>query len=521
MRLWALLLMSLTSGVSFAAEVNVHVVALANSESFDPDLPVLKYPSDDLERFVKVMERTGTVPAKNVHKLVEGTSAKLRDLIKHVAKEVKAAGPAGKGKFLFYFTGHSDANGLHLADGLFRKEDLHALLSSVPAETRVALLDSCYSGALAAKGIKPADGFVVPQAEFDEPSGSVFLAATSGTDVAFEVEELKGSLFTHHLVAGLYGGADVNKDGLVTIDELYQFVYRRMAAEQSALPGRGAQKPEYRVDLHGRGALILSYLDKTTETVSLESDLKGELTFVSDNGLQIFRLFKEQPSTVTTKLVPASYSVSLRQGDLLGQATLEVKPGKPASLAMKDFRMERRPDVVAVAKGQRPMPRYGMAFGVAVGSYLKPGPHAEVHYATRAARIESTDWRLVGILGGHRNALAYEEQRGESRTVGFLLGVNGSLLTNSLGLEGQQLHALLGGGIDYFKADWTRDDDLPLREFDATTPKIAVGVGTSLLQREGATLVLSVRREWPFARDRQSGDTLVFGNNVITLSMEW
>lgn len=516
-----ILFMVFVSTAANAAEGNVQVVALANSDSFDPDLPVLKYPKDDLERFVKVMERTGTVPAKNVHRLVDGTSADLRRVVKEVATKAKAAGSPARSKFIFYFTGHSDVNGLHLADGLFRKDDLHALLASVPAETRVALLDSCYSGALAAKGVKPAAGFVVPQAEFDEPSGSVFLAATSGTDVAFEVEELKGSLFTHHLVNGLYGGADSNKDGLVTIDELYQFVYRRMAVEQTALPGRAAQKPEYRVDLQGRGALILSYLEKTTMSVELERDVIGDLTFVSDNGLQIFRLYKDQPAKLTTKLVPADYVVSLRQGDMLGQATLQVKADQPARLAMQDFRMERRPDHVAVAKGLRPMPRLGLAVGYTAGSYTRPGPHAEVQYLTRAARVESTDWRAVAYLSGHRNELHYNGQEGQSKSLGVLLGVNGSVLTNSLGIDGQQLHALIGGGTDFLWATWTRDDDGEVREFEVMLPKVALGLGTSLLQREGATLVLAIRREWPFAKDKETGDVLAFGANVITLSTEW
>ncbi len=508
------------SPLAQGAEANVHIVALANSESYDPALPVLKYATDDLERFVKVMERTGAVPARNVHRLIDGTSAKLRVLMNEVAKETKASGSPARSKFIFYFTGHSDANGLHLADGLFRKDDLHELLARVPVETRVALLDSCYSGALAAKGVKPAPGFVVPQAEFDEPSGSVFLAATSGTDVAFEIEELKGSLFTHHLVNGLYGGADVNRDSLVTIDELYQFVYRRMAAEQTMLPGHATQKPEYRVDLHGRGALILSYLAKTTSMVVVDKDVTGELTFVSDNGLQIFRIFKGQASPLSTNLVPAEYSVSLKQGDLHGTAMLVVKAGEPAALALRNFSIEKRTDLVAVAKGQRPLSRIGLAVGLTGGSYTRYGPHAEVQLATRAARVESSDWRAVGYLSGHRNELQYNQQGGQAKSLGLLLGLAGSTLS-SFGLPGQQWHGLFGGGADFMWAKWSRDDDEPVREFEVMLPKVALGIGTSMMQNQGASLVLAFRREWPFGKDKESGDVLAFGANVITLSTEW
>src|SRR5690606_12196662 len=97
-----------------------------------------------------------------------------------------------------------------------------------------------------------------PVAEFDEPSGSVFLAATSGSDLAFEIEELGGSLFTHHLVAGLYGQGDANGDGLVTIEELYQHVYREMHLGSMTLPVPQIQKPEYKTALRGQGALVVA-----------------------------------------------------------------------------------------------------------------------------------------------------------------------------------------------------------------------------------------------------------------------
>ncbi|MCX6124895.1 MAG: hypothetical protein NTV34_09135 [Proteobacteria bacterium] len=55
--------------------------------------------------------------------------------------------------FVFYFSGPSDERGLHFRDGLFPKDEFHSFLREVPAQVKVAVLDSCYSGALAAKRI--------------------------------------------------------------------------------------------------------------------------------------------------------------------------------------------------------------------------------------------------------------------------------------------------------------------------------------------------------------------------------
>lgn len=500
-------------------EAPIYVLAVANSESFDPDLPVLKYPADDLRRFVHVMTRTGEVPGDHVFEVVDGTKAKFREVMSTIASRVKTMSKNSRSKFVFYFTGHSDATGLHLADGLLPKDELHALIASIPAETRIALLDSCYSGALASKGIRPAPGFVVPQAEFDEPSGSVFLAATSASDVAFEIEELKGSLFTHYLVDGLYGSADGNQDGLVTIDELYQYVYKRMSADTTTLPTQQAQKPEYRVDLHGRGALILSYLQQTTSAVTLAADVLGELTLVSDNGLQIFRMTKSSPAPINLKLVPGDYSVTLKQKDQLGQAPLKVRSQGATTLAIKDFAMAHHDDLAAVAKGARPHSRWGMAVGINTSSYAVVGPHVEMQVATRSARIESSDWRLIAFAGGHQNRLAYQRQTGKAESLSLLLGVQGSTLS-SLGVEGEQWQLLVGGGADYMWAHWDGNDAEKARTFDPLIPKIAVGIGTSFIASNGRAIGVAFRREWPFAKD-ENGDVLAFGSNVVTMSVEW
>src|SRR5262249_6801587 len=162
-----------------------------------------------------------------------------------------------------------------------------------------------------AKGVKPAGEFVIPTAQFDEPSGSVYFASTSSTEVAFEVEELRGSLFTHDVVDGLYGAADANKDGLVTVDELYQYVYRHMSAYAATLPGGRAQKPEYRVDLHGRGALVLAYTGRTTAALEVDPTLAGDLELALDGGLQVFHATKAPADSLRLMLVPGDYAVTL------------------------------------------------------------------------------------------------------------------------------------------------------------------------------------------------------------------
>ena len=291
-----------------------------------------------------------------------------------------------------------------------------------------------------------------------------------------------------------------------------------MSSEATALPSRAVQKPEYRVDLHGRGALILSYLDQTTTTVTIDPDVTGDLLLVSDNGLQIFRLSKTDSAPLKMKLVPGDYSVTLKKAGSLGRASLKVQAAGSRTLAAKDFNMERHDDLAAVAKGARPHSRWGFAAGLNTSSYAAIGPQVELQCATRSVRVESSDWRAVAYFGGHQNRLVYLEQTGRANALAGLVGIQGSTLS-SYGVEGEQWQLLVGGGADYMWAHWD-EGDAAVRKFDPLIPKIALGVGTSFIDVSGRTLGLAFRREWPFAKD-ENGDVLAFGANVFTLSVEW
>jgi hypothetical protein len=60
-------------------------------------------------------------------------------------------------------------------------------------------------------------------------SGATYVfGASKFNGVAYERDELQGGVFTHFLVKGLSGDADVDKDGIVTADELAQYLVREV-----------------------------------------------------------------------------------------------------------------------------------------------------------------------------------------------------------------------------------------------------------------------------------------------------
>ena len=148
---------------------------------------------------------------------------------------------------LLYFTGHGlkDDNGrLYLAMKNTRRDNLRftglsaelidEAMTESPSRQKVLILDCCYSGAYQQRA--KSDSAVHTLEKFEGRARTV-LTASDSTQYAFEGDTIHGeaaqSVFTRHLVAGLRdGGADLDHDGDITLDELYGYVYERVTAEQ-------------------------------------------------------------------------------------------------------------------------------------------------------------------------------------------------------------------------------------------------------------------------------------------------
>lgn len=135
-----------------------------------------------------------------------------------------------------------------IAAGFIRR-----LVDKCQSRRNVILLDCCYSGAFFNEGAKAALGSSIglPDVFSGNGYGRVVLTASSAVEYAWEGEQVFGiaspSLFTRYLVLGLESGAaDLNRDGFITLDELYDFVYEQMmtSVETHQTPLKWEQKIE-------------------------------------------------------------------------------------------------------------------------------------------------------------------------------------------------------------------------------------------------------------------------------------
>src|SRR5262249_21784238 len=123
-----------------------------------------------------------------------------------------------------------------------------------PASLKLSFVDACRTSR-SSKGVTVGPAFdlaVSPEA----PRGSVELWASAKGEAAQESQELAGSVFTHFLTSGLRGGADTDRDGRVTLAELYTYAYRRTLLRTGQ--GGALQHPSLDARIAGAGDVVVT-----------------------------------------------------------------------------------------------------------------------------------------------------------------------------------------------------------------------------------------------------------------------
>jgi TPR repeat protein len=146
---------------------------------------------------------------------------------------------------LYYLTHDTDVKQL-IGTGLPQR-DIEYAVGRAQAKRVVMLADACHAGAAGFDGFRSRRGAglaetnrLVGQLAESKP-GTAVLTASTATESSVEGQRWGGGhgAFTHHLLQGLQGGADTNRDSFVSIRELFDFVYQNVSRDTE-----GAQHPE-------------------------------------------------------------------------------------------------------------------------------------------------------------------------------------------------------------------------------------------------------------------------------------
>jgi hypothetical protein len=335
----AVVLACLAAGAAFSDDlVPMRRYALVScSNDGGPTRARLKYSESDARSFAAVIEELGGVRPDDLVMAVNPNLSRFQSAFERVEQLMSAPRPdAERRELLVYYSGHSDDDGLILGSESLSWEELRGRINDIPADVKVAILDSCSSGSLTrAKG-----GVARPAFLFDASSdmkGHAYLTSSSAEEAAQESDRIGASFFTHFLVSGLRGAADSAGNGVVTLNEAYAFAYQETLASTEKTQ-YGPQHPAYDISLTGSGDLVLTDLRAASAKLLVSEDLDGRLYIRDARNVLAVELDKTQGQSVELALTPGSYKVVLDgKAGRLG-TTIRISARQTATLSRSALR---------------------------------------------------------------------------------------------------------------------------------------------------------------------------------------
>ncbi|MBX2803105.1 MAG: caspase family protein [Myxococcales bacterium] len=409
----------------------------------------LRYAHDDARSMSDVLTQLGGVSGVDRTLLLDPSVGSLRDALGSLRADLEDA--TTRSEVIFYYSGHSDEEGLMLGEEHFGYPQLRAELETLKAEVRVAILDSCSSGAMIrSKGGTRVAPFLVD--ESNSVDGFAYITSSAADEVSQEAERIGGSYFTHYLASGLRGAADLSGDGRVTLDEAYAFAYEE-TLQRTERTQHGPQHASRDNHLSGEGNLVITDLQLTTASLVLDEALDGRALIRDDDGDLVAELLKPSGRAIELGLGSGSYDVvfTVPGSDRYAVATVTLVTGASTLLDASDLRWFDAEN--AVARGGGTPPTAELSDGV-VAPQAQMVNTSKRRRAPRLALAPGLPWvrggvdtavlGLVGIQSPELQgaAVALGAVLVQGRSEGLVLSLGGNWAAESSGLQ-----ATLGANV--------------------------------------------------------------------------
>jgi hypothetical protein len=238
-----------TISVQLAKKREVYAVVIGINKY--KNLPSLKYAVNDAREFYRYLVEVNQVPKDHIWLLLDedATLEKLKStlgtlvrqnagrddtviifLASHGATEMDASSPDGDGLEKYILPHNADPKDLY--SSAIPMSEVARIFQRISSERLVFISDTCYSGASGGRTILAGGTRANVSGAFlerlSQGKGRVIITASDTNELSVEKDELRHGVFTYYLLEGLWGKADLDGDGVITVDEVYRYVSARV-----------------------------------------------------------------------------------------------------------------------------------------------------------------------------------------------------------------------------------------------------------------------------------------------------
>ncbi len=331
------------------------VIGVANYKNL-PAKAQLDFPERDAEAVYSILisPEGGNFRAENVHRLI-GPKATLANIRQELETWLPAV-TKDDDRVLIYFAGHGFVNNEraylapyditpdNIQDSGYPMDTLGSVIGTkIKGKWKVLLTDSCHSGAITPE----ADAQKINKSLLDLNKSLFSLTASRDRERSFESKDWGGGhgIFTYYVVKGMEGEADENKDGIVTADELAEYVRRNVRevtkGQQNPTSDRGSFDSNMLLSFLPNGLRSGKPPAPKNGTLIFESNMDGVEVFLDGNSMGVvdkgtpLKLPGLLPGAHTVKAVKLGYEPDGPRDEM-------VYPGQDATVSIKIMIPRRR-----------------------------------------------------------------------------------------------------------------------------------------------------------------------------------
>lgn len=389
-------------------------VGLADEEPLD-------YAEADARRVHELLVDVARVDRERAYLVVGGDADAVRAALGEVIGRLLELRQRGPSTLIVYASAHADESSLHLAGTRLPIAELRASMARAGADLRLLIVDGCRTAVrVKARGGAPASDVSVSFDRSVDVRGDLMIRSASNGEPAQEWTYLRGGLFTHHLLVGLRGVADIDRNGRVTLAEAYGYAYRNTVARAVATRG-GAQHPSFDFDVRGFGEWVFARPERLGATVVLGPELAGVTQIADRKNELVAELAKVPGESVRIAVAPGWYRVVVADGAFADVADLNLAWGGTRALAPDDFVRTARSRTRL--RGSEPivLRPWGLSAGYALATGTVAGLAVEHRGDLRIARRWGSVYVRAGLAAGggaFRAVRADVSQRSVRATLG-------------------------------------------------------------------------------------------------------